>query len=170
MGERLEPLAKLLDHTVNRPKVAMIFDWENWWALEDVSGPRMDLNYVDAIFDYYQPLWEAGVDVDLVGMEDSLEDYQLVLAPLNYMYKEGYPKKVRKFVADGGVYVTTYFSGLVDESDLCFLGNHPLEDVLGIEQEEIDAPMEEFPNSFPLSGNRLFSRRAAGGHPCERWL
>ena len=152
VGERLEPLAKLLDHTVNRPKVAMIFDWENWWALEDVSGPRMDLNYVDAIFDYYQPLWEAGVDVDLVGMEDSLEDYQLVLAPLNYMYKEGYPKKVRKFVADGGVYVTTYFSGLVDESDLCFLGNHPLEDVLGIEQEEIDAPMEEFPNSFRYQG------------------
>ena len=48
--------------------------------------------------------------------------------------------------------MTTYFSGLVDESDLCFLGNHPLEDVLGIEQEEIDAPMEEFPNSFRYQG------------------
>ena len=78
---------------MNRPKVAMIFDWENWWALEDVSGPRMDLNYVDAIFDYYQPLWEAGVDVDLVGMEDSLEDYQLVLAPLIICIKKAIQRR-----------------------------------------------------------------------------
>lgn len=152
VGERLMGLTDLLDGTVNQPKVAMIFDWENWWALEDVSGPRTDMNYVDSIFLYYQPFWEAGIDVDLVGMDDSLEGYQLVLAPFNYMYKEGYAGKVRDYVRGGGVYVTTYFSGLVDETDLCFLGHHPLEDVLGVVQEEIDAPCEEFPNTFSYQG------------------
>ena len=34
--------------------------------------------------------------------------------------------------------VTTYFSGMADETDLCFTGRHPLEDVLGVMQEEID--------------------------------
>ena len=55
---------------------------------------------------------------------------------------------VRKFVEDGGIFATTYFSGIADDTDLCFTGHHPLADVLGIEQEEIDAPSEEFPNSF----------------------
>ncbi len=151
VGERLERLSEYLKGTVNQPQAAILFDWENWWALEDISGPKT-MNYVDGIFDYYRPLWEAGIDVDLVGMDDSLDGYRLVIAPLNYMYKSGYPQKVKKFVEEGGVYVTTYFSGLVDETDLCFLEKHPLEEVLGIVQEEIDAPCEEFPNEFYYEG------------------
>ena len=57
-------------------------------------------------------------------------------------------ERVREFVKKGGIYVTTCFSGLVDETDLCFLGHHPLEDVLGIIPEETDAPSPEFENSF----------------------
>ena len=48
----------------------------------------------------------------------------------------------------GGTYVTTYFSGIVNETDLCFIGRHPLEDVLGVVSEEMDAPSKEFENCF----------------------
>ncbi len=152
VGERLSHLTELLDHTVNQPKAALVFDWENWWALEDTTGPRQDLDYVKTILEHYRPFWEAGVDVDLIGMEDSLEGYRLVAAPLNYMYRKDYAEKVEKFVAGGGIYVTTYFSGLVNETDLCFLGEHPLEKVLGIVQEEVDAPGPEFENHFRYQG------------------
>ncbi len=154
LGERLNRLSGLVDGTVNRPKAAVIFDWENWWALEDASGPRQDISYIDCILEHYQAMWEAGIDTDFINMEDSLEGYSFVTAPLNYMYKPGYAEKVRKFVEDGGIFATTYFSGIADDTDLCFTGHHPLADVLGIEQEEIDAPSEEFTNSFCYGDKR----------------
>lgn len=153
VGERLAGLTEKLNGTVNQPKSAIIFDWENWWAVEDTTGPRLDLDYVSCVLSHYQAFWEAGIEADLVGMDADLDGYRIVAAPLNYMYKNGYAEKVRKFVENGGIYVTTYFSGMVDETDLCFIGHHPLEDVLGIVQEEIDAPSPEFTNSFCYDGN-----------------
>lgn len=153
LGERLSGLGELIDHTVNRPKAAIIFDWDNWWAVEDTQGPRLDFNYVKTILKHYRVFWENGIEADLVDMNDSLEGYNLVAAPLNYMYKEGYPEHVRKFVENGGIFVNTCFSGMVDDTDLCFTGQSPLEDVLGIIQEEIDAPSEEFENQFTYGGS-----------------
>ncbi len=152
VGERLRGLTDLLSGTVNRAEAAIVFDWENWWALEDMTGPRLDIDYVECILSHYQAFWERGIDVDLISMEDSLDGYRLVCAPLNYMYRGGYADKVRQYVADGGCYVTTYFSGMVDDIDLCFLDRHPLEDVLGIVQEEIDAPGEELENWTEYGG------------------
>lgn len=152
VGRRLAGLTDVINGTINRPGAAILFDWENWWAVEDTAGPRLDLNYLDLVLVHYRAFWEAGIDVDFVSMEDELVGYRILAAPLNYMYRPGYSERVRKFVANGGVFVTTYFSGMVNETDLCFTGHHPLEDVLGIIQEEIDAPGPEFTNSFQYGG------------------
>ena len=59
---------------------------------------------------------------------------------------------------DGGTFVATYWSGIVDENDLCFLGGFPgpLRQVLGIWDEEIDALYEGQVNSVvPVAGNKL---------------
>ena len=152
VGKRFENLGALIDGTVNRPKAAIVFDWENWWAVEDTQGPRLDLDYKAWIVSHYRTFWEAGIEADFVSMDADLEGYALVTAPLNYMYREGWADKVRKFVSDGGCFVTTCFSGEVNDTDLCFTGHHPLEDVLGIVPEEIDAPSEEFENCFRYGG------------------
>lgn len=73
-------------------------------------------------------------------MDGDLEEYAVVIAPLNYMYRGDYVEKVRRYVKEGGCYVTTYWSGEVDESGLCFLEEHPLRQVLGIRTEETDTP------------------------------
>ena len=44
-------------------------------------------------------------------MDEPLDDYLLVSAPMNYLYKDGYADRVRAFVESGGVFVTTCFSG-----------------------------------------------------------
>ena len=56
------------------------------------------------------------------------------------MIRPGVAERITEFVKNGGTLVTTYFSGLVDENDLCFLGGFPgpLRDVTGIWAEEID--------------------------------
>ena len=168
VGERLYALTECLKGTVNVPKAAVIFDWENWWAVEDTTGPRLDLDYVECVLAHYRAFWEAGIEADLIGMDEPLDGYRLVSAPLNYMYKSGYANKVKRFVENGGLYVTTYFSGAVDDTDLCFTENHPLEDVLGIVPEEIDAPSEEFANSFSYQGREYPAvRMCAVVHPKE---
>ena len=159
VGARLAGLSDKIDGTVNRPRAAIIFDWENWWAVEDTQGPRLDLNYVECVLSHYRAFWEKGIEADLIGMDEKLDGYQLVAAPLNYMYKSGYAERVREFVAGGGVFVTTYFSGMVNDTDLCFIGHQPLEDVLGVVQEEIDAPSEEFENRFAYNGEEYPARR-----------
>lgn len=140
LGKRLETIAPKLAGTCNRPQVAMVFDWENWWAAEDAWAVDNHMQYQKVFLDYFRPFWELGIDVDVIDMEGSMDAYQIVLAPLNYMYRGDYAQKVRRFVEQGGCYVTTCWSGEVNDTDLVFLEEHPLKEVLGIRTEEIDAP------------------------------
>lgn len=152
VGDRLPAIEPWVKDTQNRPKAAFIFDWENWWALEDAAGPNHELDYVEEVLRHYQAFWEQGIDVDFISMEERLDGYALVCAPYNYLYRAGYADRVRAFVQNGGCYVTTCFSGVVDDTDLCFTGHHPLEDVLGVIPEEEDVPGDGFANSFVFDG------------------
>lgn len=142
LGKRLEQISAKVVGTCNRPRAALVFDWENWWAAEGTGVLRNPLGYDKMWLMYYRPFFELGMDVDIINMDDSLEGYNLVIAPVNYMYRADYLEHVRSFVSRGGTYVTTYWSGEVDENDLCFLDRHPLADVLGIRTEEIDVSPE----------------------------
>lgn len=57
------------------------------------------------------------------------------------MVKEGVDQKLEKFVNNGGTFLTTFFSGYVDERDLVHVGGYPgkLSKLLGIWVEETDA-------------------------------
>ena len=70
------------------------------------------------------------------------------------MTKPGYDEKIRRFVEKGGVFVTTFFSGIVDEHDLVITGGYPgrLRDILGIWVEESDALPHGVQNEFSYQG------------------
>ena len=159
VGKRLEQMAEEVLKSCNRPEIAMIFDWENWWAMEDAAGPRLDMDYKKEFLMHYRAFWEMGVDVDIISMDDELKNYRMVIAPVNYLYKKGYARKVEEYVEQGGTYITTCWSGIVDENDLCFTGEHPLRKMLGICQEEIDAPREGFENEVDFRGKRYTADR-----------
>lgn len=121
-------------------KVALLFDWENWWALEHASGPFNNLKYVAQCTGFYNALHTEGIVADVVSPDADLSGYDLVLAPLLYMVKAGVAEKLEAFVAGGGTFLTTYLSGMVDENDLVFENGYPgpLSDLLGLWVEEID--------------------------------
>jgi len=54
------------------------------------------------------------------------------------MLSEKTTEKIREFVKQGGVAVATYLTGIVNESDLCYIGGTPgnLTDVFGLAVEE----------------------------------
>ncbi|GGG00107.1 beta-galactosidase [Paenibacillus abyssi] len=133
-------------------KIGIVFDWENWWAIAHSSGPSVDLNYINEVQKYYDAFYHQNIQVDMIGVETDLEQYDLVIAPVLYMVKQGYAKKLEQFVENGGTFVTTFFSGIVDENDLVTLGGYPgeLRNLLGIWVEEIDSLFPEQRNSIVM--------------------
>ncbi|MDE7342127.1 MAG: beta-galactosidase [Lachnospiraceae bacterium] len=150
---------KIKDLTVGSrmdSKIAILFDWDNWWASEFSAGPSRAINYPQEVKQYYKALYNLHHSVDMVSVEDDLSGYRLVIAPLLYMCKDGFDEKIREYVKNGGAFLTTYFSGYVDEHDLVVPGGYPgkLRDILGIWVEEIDALPEEESNSFDYKGKK----------------
>ena len=124
----------------------MVFDTQNWWAIDDAMGPRnIDKKYLDVVQDYYKVLWKHGINVDVIDETCPLDNYKLVIAPMTYMIRGDYAKRVTEFVRNGGTYVSTFWSGITDENDLTFLGGFPgpLKEVLGIWDEEIECLEDE---------------------------
>lgn len=94
--------------------------------------------------------------MDVINADCALDGYDLVIAPMLYMVRDGFAERVDAFVKRGGQFVTTYWSGIVNETDLCHLGGFPgpLRPVLGIWAEEIDGLYDEERNAVSgLAGN-----------------
>lgn len=158
VGKVLEKLDGVVGTTV-RPEVAIIYDWENRWAMEDAYGIRKErINYQLTCEQHYNTFWKQGIPVDVINMDCDFSNYKLLIAPMIYMVRPGVAERIEEFVAAGGTFVTTYWSGIVDENDLCFLGGFPgpLRKVTGIWSEEIDALYDQDVNyAVPVTGNVL---------------
>ncbi|OMF09522.1 beta-galactosidase [Paenibacillus sp. BGI2013] len=152
LGKELQILGDTtLDASVES-KVAIVFDWDNWWAIEKSSGPTVALNYVDQIHKYYAAFFRRNIQVDIVSVDTDMSKYDIVLAPVLYMVKPGFAAKLEKYVEAGGTFLTTFFSGIVNENDLVTTGGYPgeLRKLLGIWVEEIDALLPEQKNRIVL--------------------
>jgi beta-galactosidase len=145
VGAALEGLDAVVGTSV-KPDVALVYDWENRWALDDAKGlnnTRKD--YEATVVKHYEAFWKRGVPVDAVNADCDFTGYRLLVAPMLYMLKPGVAERIEAFVTGGGTFVATYCSGFVDEHDLCFLGGFPgpLRQVLGIWDEETDGLYDE---------------------------
>ena len=154
IGEELEVIGDRILGARGDAKVAIVFDWDNWWAIEYSAGPSIELKYHDEILHYYTALHNQNIATDIIGVDDDLSRYEIVIAPILYMTKGDYHEKIQRYVKNGGTFVTTYFSGYVDENDLVITGGYPgkLRDILGIWVEESDALPPEFCNHFTYQG------------------
>ena len=121
-----------------RADVAVVWDWESWWALELAWRPSVDLGYRERVGEFYTRLFDAHLTCDFVAPGQDLAGYRLVVVPSLYLTTPPAAAVLSAYVADGGTLVVSYFSGIVDEHDTIHPGAHPgaLRDVLGVEVEE----------------------------------
>lgn len=140
VGLRLEALAEIT--AVKREKqAAIVHDWQNKWALEGSCGPRnAGMGYWDELKRHYNALAREGIAVEFVDQNADLTGYGLVVVPMLYLLTDAFAKKLCAFAQSGGTVIVTYWSGVVDESDLCRLGDTPygLTELLGLRRTEID--------------------------------
>ena len=185
VGKALENLTELIYSTSVKPEVALVYDWENRWAVERAQGPRTGgthfggksssgINYMKTLCTHHKAFWKKGINVDIVDMDGDISGYKVVVAPMLYMYRAGFEEKMKDFVAKGGTLITTVNSGIVDETDLCFLGGWPgagMMEVFGLWNESIDGLWDEDRNSFvmaedaPLKGEYEVKELCALIHP-----
>ncbi len=153
LGAELQKAGDALVGSRVESRVALLFDWDNWWALEMSTGPTAALRYVPQCLAWREAFWAQNISVDVVGVEEDLSSYGVVIAPVLYMVKPGVAARLAEFVRRGGTFLTTFFSGIVNETDLVTTGGYPgeLRSLLGIWVEEIDPLLPDQKNSIELT-------------------
>ncbi len=144
LGATLGALQPVAGSRRRPARVAILFDWNCWWASELDSHPSHLVRYRDEALDWYSALLDLGVRADVVPAARDLSGYTVVIAPVLYQTPRSLAQRLTAFVEAGGHLITTYFSGIVDENDHIWTGGYPgaLRDVLGIRIEEF-APIPE---------------------------
>ena len=150
LGKELAALEDQLIGADYPAQVGIIFDWDNYWALEYTSGPNKDLEYADQIHRVYRYFYEKNIPVDMIPVDADFSKYKLIAAPVLYMIKDGMRQSLERYADNGGVLVTGFMSGIADQSDNVHLGGYPgpLRGLAGIWVEETDALAPEQKNEI----------------------
>ncbi|MGR0220725.1 beta-galactosidase [Agromyces sp. ZXT2-6] len=118
LGADLAALPELPAGAATRDaRVALVFDWENWWAVEASDHPQNSLDYLAVIQRWYRALHRRHVQVDIVPASRVGEGYALAIAPLLYLLRETDATALTSFVEDGGHLLAGPFTDVVDEID-----------------------------------------------------
>ncbi len=133
-------LAKELDGTTVKADVAMIYDYDSIWALRIQPGFGKN-DYHQAMHRYYNALFRAGVNVDMIKPTDDFGRYRAVLAPDLHVLPDAVAVALGTFVRNGGILLTDCRTGVKTETNLCHERTLPglLSPALGIEIQEYDA-------------------------------
>ncbi len=136
LGAELPHLHPLIGEGV-ASKVAIVFEWDSWWAIEQPALPTA-LSYVQGVFAWYRRLWARNIVVDFVQARDDLSAYSVVIVPSLFSARPSSLANLAEVSRAGHQLVVTFQSGIVDENSRITDGGYlgALKDVLGISVEE----------------------------------
>lgn len=119
-------------------RVALVVDWEAWWATEEPALPSQRLRTLPQLLAYYRPLWAAGVAVDVVPPGGVRPEHDLVVVPQLHLVDDADVPALRSVVARGGVLLVGPFSGVLDRDAHVRTGRFPVPfaDLVGGSGEE----------------------------------
>ncbi|WP_055481420.1 beta-galactosidase [Sphaerimonospora mesophila] len=138
LGEVLDRLGGTGVSGAVEADVAVLWDYDAWWALQSRGLPSAELDYLDAVRQAHRVAWLRGLTVDFAHPSHDLSRYRAVLVPSLYLVSDAAAANLRGFVERGGTVVVSFFSGVADEHARVRLGGHPaaFRDFLGIRVEE----------------------------------
>lgn len=136
----LLPVMRDINAVTVKPKAAILFSYDQDWAFQ-IQPHHPELNYVDQIKKYYRAFYQKNVPLDFISEKESMEDYKVVIAPLQLLMDTILEEKFRTYVKNGGHLVLTMRTGVKNRNNVCE-GTQALpgglEDVLGITVMEYD--------------------------------
>ena len=129
MIARMTPVMEKIEGSMPKPKVGIVFSYRQEYAIQ-IQPHHPDLNYVGQLKKYYKELYRRNVPVDFVQDTDDFSQYQLVIAPLQYLMTPQLAQRYFDYVKGGGRLVLTMRTGVKDEHNIC-MSNRELPGVLG---------------------------------------
>jgi len=137
LGDELKRLDVLM-HSKVKAEVAILFDWENWWALELDSKPTLDIKLYEQLTRHFGSLFRSNTTTDFVHPGDDLTPYKLIVLPNLYLVGAKDAENIVRYVENGGTLVMSFFSGIVNENEHIWLGGYPapFRRLLGMSVEE----------------------------------
>ncbi len=185
LGNELEKVKDIVGSTIDS-QVAILMDNDSWWSVDNPYGsgtksldnetfwaangqpfPTVLVSYFGELEYYFNAFYDLNVPVDVIPVHYDFSKYKIVVAPLLHMIKLGFTEAVEDFVKKGGIFITTYFTGLIDESVGVFLGGYPgpLKKVMGIKVEEYDPLLPDGKNAMKLAEPDGFKKE----YGCSVW-
>ncbi len=141
LGRELARLGSF-DGAAVEARVALLFSWPNWWAIEAPAQPANDLKLDEQLTWMYRPLYNNGITADFCRPDEALATYHAVLVPSLYLISEAEAANVVSYVEQGGTAVVSFWSGIVDPNDAVYLGPYggPMRPLMGCDVLEV-APL-----------------------------
>lgn len=154
VGASLEKIKEIKGKNIDA-KVAIIYDWDNNWALNDAQGFGLkSKRYPETLQEHYRYFWDHDISVDVITPDQDLSKYQLVIAPMLYLMTKQTMEKLNAYTKKGGTLVSTYLTGYVNETDLAYLNgwSQELKDLFGIAVKETDTLYPKQKNKLSFAG------------------
>lgn len=148
LGAQIAELSSIAGQPTEKAEIAMVFDYQSWWALSQRNLPSTHIDYPDLVHDWYQALYRLGVKVDFISPSVSpltLANYRAVLMPMTYLLSDADERKFKEYQKQGGTLVVSYFTGISNEIDQVKLGGYGgslVKDSLGLFVEEF-SPLKD---------------------------
>lgn len=130
---------------IEQAEIALIHDYEADWMCE-IDNQSADFSYLRLVLDIYRAARQNGGDVDVIGPQDSLDGYKLVLLPALMSLD----KELEKRLAASGARILAGPRAGVKTSDFQIpenLSADVLSGMTGFRSERLDA----LPRSVPLT-------------------
>lgn len=98
-------------------EVAVLLDWDSWWAGDQEARPSALVDLPDVLTAWHRALWEAHLTTDFAHPEHDLSGYRLVVVPQLYLLTDTAVDGLLAYVAGGGTLVCGFHTGVADADD-----------------------------------------------------
>lgn len=149
MGEEINKVGDLVRNTKPAANVAIVMDYQSRWALNSVL-PKDNLHIEKEAYLWHESLMANHVTTDALDPKENLMKYQLVIAPRLYLVNPEVAKNLQDYVANGGILVLTFRSGVVNEFNKIFEASAPgpFAEMAGIRVDDYGSLNEQVPLDF----------------------
>ncbi len=91
----MEKISPIVATNYAKAKVAIVFSYDSYWALQDAESYSVNKNIWQTIQKHYRYFYEHDIPVDFVSSEDDFSQYDLLIDPMHFLMSKSYLEKNR---------------------------------------------------------------------------
>lgn len=128
-------------------KVAIIVDNQSLVGIDEFPiSDSSELDYNHILRWFYDSCYEMNIECDLVSVEDTFDNYQMLIVPALYSASFSTLNKIKDYISNGGHALIGFKSGFSDEEIKVYAGTEPY-----VISEAIGAHYDQYTNPKGVS-------------------